>query len=153
MSHTEDMLIIYSIFLLSGSGFLIWPVCALLWRGKKRTSALRWVFLAQSAGNSILVGFALLSNTKLEYRDWLTVLIVSNLLFTPLVLGAAIYDFAYNIRWAHISPSEWRDTLDRLKHDYSNRLTDPNLSASKRADLERLLKELQKLIGRKSCRG
>ena len=135
------------ILLLSGSGFLFWPICALLWRGRRATSALRWVFLAQLACNLVLAGFALLSNINLELailRDWISVSIILNLLFAPIALVAAIYDFN---RWANISPSEWRDTLHSLKDDYSNRLADRNLIAEKRAELEWLLKQVRKMLG------
>ena len=83
--------------LLYGSGFLFWPVCALLWRGRRRTTALRWVFLAQLAGNLVLAGLALLSIIKLEHGyDWFILSILLNILFTPLALGAAIYDFVHS---------------------------------------------------------
>ncbi len=92
----ENILISCLGILLYGSGFLFWPVCALLWRGKRRTKALRWVFLAQLAGNIVLAGLALLSIIKLEHGYyWFMLSIFLNILFTPLALGAAIYDFGH----------------------------------------------------------
>jgi hypothetical protein len=142
MSNAENLLIIYSVFLLSGSGFFLWPVCALLLRGKRRSSAPSWAFLAQLAGNLVLAGLALHANFKPDYRDWGSAFIILNFIFAPLAIGAAFYDFAYRVRWAHISPSEWRDTLDRLKHDYSKKLADPGLGDYRRAQLKRLLRAL-----------
>jgi hypothetical protein len=87
--------------LLYGSGFLFWPVCALLWRRKRRTTALRWVFLTQLAGNLVFAGLALLSIVKLEHGYyWFILSIFLNILFTPLAFGAAIYDYVNGERRA-----------------------------------------------------
>lgn len=151
MTPTESILTTDFLLLLSGSGFLFWPVCALVWRGKRSTSALRWMFLAQLAFNLVWAVFALLPHVNMEFRDWCSRSVQLNLfLFLPLAIGAAIYDFADSEQWAHISPSEWRDTLHHLRDEYSARLADPNLSAPKREELERLLKGLRKLLGNKN---
>ena len=82
---------------LYASGFLFWPVFALLWHRKRRTTALRWVFFVQLACTLVLVGLACFSSIKLEHGYyWLMLLILLNLLFTPVALGAAIYDFVRN---------------------------------------------------------
>ena len=76
-------------------------LCAVLWRRKRRTTALRWMFLAQLAGNLVLAGLALLSIVKLEHGyDWLILSILLNIVFTPLAFGAAIYDFVHGERRA-----------------------------------------------------
>ncbi len=142
----ERILITYLVLLLYGGGFLLWPVFALLWRGKRSTFALRRMFLAQVACNLVLAGFAFFSNIPLGQDNWLILLFLLNtLLFTPLAIGAAVYDFFRSQQWTHMSPSEWRDTLCHLRDDYSRRLADPNLSASRRAECEWLLKGLRKL--------
>lgn len=80
--------------LLYGSGLLIWPVCALLWRKKRRTRALRWVFFSELFCLLVLYGFATFSNGILEHGYyWLVLMIVANVGFTPIALGAAIYDY------------------------------------------------------------
>jgi hypothetical protein len=80
--------------LLYGSGLLVWPVCALLWRKKRRTRALRWVFLSELLCLLVLFGFAAFSRGILEHGySWLILMIVANIAFTPLAMGGACYDY------------------------------------------------------------
>lgn len=76
------------------SELLVWPACALLWRGTgKRTRALRRVFFTQLFLLLVLVGFAVFSRGLLEHPyGWLFLMLVLNVVFTPLALGAAVYD-------------------------------------------------------------
>jgi len=77
------------------SGLLIWPICALLWRKKRRTRALRWVFLAEAGCLIALLGFAAAFPRMLEHGYyWFILMILVNILFTPVALGAAIYDYS-----------------------------------------------------------
>ncbi len=141
----ERILITYLVLLLYGGGFLLWPVFALLWRGKRSTLALRRMFLAQVACNLVLAGFAF-SNIQIGKDNWFILwFLLNTLLFTPLAIGAAVCDFIRSQQWTHMSPSEWRNTLCHLRDDYSRRLSDPSLNASRRAEFEWLLKGLRKL--------
>ena len=81
--------------LLYGSGLMVWPLCALFWRKTDRRSrALKWVFFAQLLLLLALIGFFVFSNGLLEHQYyWLILMIMLNLAFTPLAIGAAIYDF------------------------------------------------------------
>src|SRR5204863_9146792 len=81
--------------LLYASGLFVWPVCLLLWRKKgRRTRASRWVFVAEVFCQLVLVGFFVFSHGILEHQYyWLILMIMVNLGFTPLALGAAIYDY------------------------------------------------------------
>jgi hypothetical protein len=77
-----------------GSGLLVWPVCALLWRKKRRTRALRWVFFSELVCLLVLYGFAAFSRGILEHGYyWLLLMILANIVFTPLAIGAAVYDY------------------------------------------------------------
>jgi len=80
------------------SGLLVWPVCVFVWRRKKRrTRAVRWVFLGQLVCLLILVGFFVFSDGLLEHQyHWLILMIVLNILFTPFAVGAAFYDYAHS---------------------------------------------------------
>jgi len=54
--------------LLYASGLLVWPICALLWRGTgRRARALRWTFFAELACQLIVVGFFIFSHGILEH--------------------------------------------------------------------------------------
>lgn len=77
-----------------GSGFLFWPICALAWRAKRRTTVLRWVFVGQVVCTLVLGGFALLSGVKVDPGDaWLILLEFLNVFFTALAMIAAIVDY------------------------------------------------------------
>jgi hypothetical protein len=90
----NDLAVAPLAILLYGSGLLIWPVCALLWRKKRRTLALRWVSLSELIGLLVLYGFASFSRGILEHGYyWLVLMILANIVFTPLAMGAAIYDY------------------------------------------------------------
>ena len=91
----KDVLINAAGALLYTSGLLIWPLCAFLWRKKKRpTTALRWVFFAELACTMALCGVAFFGSVTLEHGYyWFILLILLNLFFTLAALGAAVYDF------------------------------------------------------------
>jgi hypothetical protein len=82
--------------LLYGSGLLVWPVCASLWRKKKRrTTALGWVFFIEIVCLLVLCGLAASGAVKLEHGYyWFIIWIPLNLLLTLVSLGAAAYDYA-----------------------------------------------------------
>jgi hypothetical protein len=66
-----------------GSGLLVWPIFALIWRGKRRTTALRWVFFSEFGCILALCGLAFFSVIKLQHGyDWCILLILLNLFFT-----------------------------------------------------------------------
>ena len=81
--------------LLYGSGLLVWPLCALFWRKtRRRAHALKWVFFTQLLLLLVLVGFLLFSNGLLEHGYyWLILMIMLNLLFTPLAIMEAMFDY------------------------------------------------------------
>src|SRR5690349_20278222 len=80
--------------LLCGSGLLVWPTCALLWRKKRRTRALRWFFFSELLCQLVLAGFAVIPYRILEHGYyWLILMIMTNIVFTPLAIGAAFYDY------------------------------------------------------------
>ena len=80
--------------LLYGSGLLIWPICALRWRKKRRTPSLRWVFFSELACLLVLYGFATFSREILEHGYyWLVLMILANIAFTLIAIGAAVYDY------------------------------------------------------------
>ncbi len=81
--------------LVYASGLLVWPVCLLLWRKKRRrTTASRWVFLAEVFCQLVLVAFFVFSDGILEHQYyWLFLMMMVNLGFTPLAIGAALYDY------------------------------------------------------------
>jgi hypothetical protein len=80
--------------LLYGSGLLFWPICALVWRRKRRTRALRVVFFFELTCLLVLAGFAAFSRGILAHGySWLMLMILVNIVFTPLAIGAAIYDY------------------------------------------------------------
>jgi hypothetical protein len=91
----KDVLIYVLGVLLYASGLLIWPTCALLWRGTgRRTRALMCVFFGQLLLLLALVAFFIFSNGLLEHQYyWLLLMIMLNLGFTPLAIGAACYDY------------------------------------------------------------
>ena len=77
-----------------GSGLLIWPSCALVWRRKRRTPALGWVFIVELGCQLVLGGFAAFFPGLLEHEYyWLALMIVANLVFTLLAIGAACRDY------------------------------------------------------------
>ena len=80
--------------LMYGSGFLVWPACALLWRRtSRRTKARQWSFLAELAGQVVLGAFFVFSHGILEHQyNWLMLMIILNVLFTPVMLVCVIYD-------------------------------------------------------------
>ena len=84
------------------SGFLIWPLCVFLWRKQKpRTTALRWLFFGELVCFAAVGGLALSSAVHLEHGYyWCIILIVVNVIFTVLALGAAIYDYDESRRGA-----------------------------------------------------
>jgi hypothetical protein len=81
--------------LLYGSGLLFWPVCAFLWHRKRRTRALRLVFFCEFTCLLVLAGFAAFSHGILAHGySWLMLMILANIIFTLLAIGAAIFDYA-----------------------------------------------------------
>src|SRR5438874_1008181 len=77
------------------SGLLVLPICAVLWRKKRRTRALRWVFFIEVACLLVLAGFGAFSRGILEHRySWFILMILANVVFTPFALCAAIYDYS-----------------------------------------------------------
>ena len=95
MDVMSDVLINLFGILLYSSGLLVWPCCWLLWRNeKRRTVALQWVFLGELGCQLVLLGFLMFSHGLLaQAYSWLFLMILVNLLFTPLAIGAAIYDY------------------------------------------------------------
>ena len=91
----ENVLITLVGAVLYFSGLLVWPVCVLLWRKKKRrTRALRWVFLCQLVCDLVLAGFFVFSRGLMEHQyGWLFVMLLVNAVFTPAALIAAFYDY------------------------------------------------------------
>lgn len=77
------------------SGFFFWPACA--WSLRKsgcRTRALRWVFLSQLSLLLVLIGLFVFSKGLLEHQYyWLGFMVLLNVLFTPLAIGAMIFDY------------------------------------------------------------
>lgn len=84
-----------------GSGLLVWPICALLWRKKRvRTTALKWVFFSELLCLSVLYGFACFSQGLLEHGYyWFFVMIIVNLLFIPIALLAVAVDYGRIKAW------------------------------------------------------
>ncbi len=84
------------------SGLLVWPVCCLLWRKHKgRTRALRWVFFCQLLGDLVLLGFFAFSHGILDHQySWLMLMIMLNVVCTPLALVAAFYDYGRTVQSA-----------------------------------------------------
>jgi hypothetical protein len=82
--------------LLYGSGFLVWPVFALIWRRSgRRAKALCWTFFAELLGQAALAGFFIFSRDILEHQYyWLMCMIIMNVLFTPVMILSAVYDHA-----------------------------------------------------------
>jgi len=82
--------------LLYASGLLVWPVCLIVWRKRRRrTPVLRWTFIAEVLCQFVLVGFSVFSHGLLEHQYyWFMIMIMVNLGFTPLALGAAFLDYA-----------------------------------------------------------
>jgi 4-amino-4-deoxy-L-arabinose transferase-like glycosyltransferase len=78
-------------------GLLVWPLCAVFWRRtKRRARALRWVFFGQLFSLLVLIGFFVFSSGLLEHQYyWLIYIILLNILFAPLEIGAAIYDYGH----------------------------------------------------------
>ena len=90
----KDILIYATGVLFYASGLLVWPVCALVWRKKRRTTALRWVFIGEIVSVVALGLFARFSGVELEHGYyWLIYWILLNAFFTVLACGAAIYDY------------------------------------------------------------
>lgn len=90
----EDILINIVGGLFYVSGLLIWPVCAFLWRKKRRTPASRWVFIAAVVCQLVLVGFFVFSRGLLEHQYyWLVLSLLANIGFTVLAIAAALYDY------------------------------------------------------------
>jgi len=90
----RDIALLPLAILLYGSGFLVWPACALAWRKARRTRALRLVFFLELLCLITLYGFMCFSTGILEHGYyWLVLMILANILFTPFAIGAAIYDF------------------------------------------------------------
>ena len=81
--------------LLYASGLFVWPISLLLSRNTgRRLTVSRWVFLAELACQLVLVGFAVFWRGLLAFGySWLILMILVNLGFTPLALGAALYDY------------------------------------------------------------
>lgn len=92
----EEVLIIIVGSLFYVSGFLVWPMCHFLWRKQKRpTKTLRLVFFAELICQSILVGFLLFSRGLMEHQyGWLFLIILVNVIFTPVALIASARDYA-----------------------------------------------------------
>lgn len=82
------------------SGLLVWPVCLMAWRRKRRrTTALCWMFIAEIICQLVLIGFFVFSHGMLEHQYyWLMLMIMVNLGFTPLALAAALYDYGRDSR-------------------------------------------------------
>lgn len=78
------------------SGFLLWPLFALFWRKKRRrTTALRWVFLIELLCLLVLLVLASSGGVKLEHGYyWFIIWVPLNLLFTLAALAAATLDYA-----------------------------------------------------------
>ncbi len=81
--------------LLYTSGLLVWPICLFAWRKTgHRTRALRRVFIAEVVTLLVLIGFCAFSRGMLEHQYyWLILMIIANLVFTLLALGAASWDY------------------------------------------------------------
>jgi hypothetical protein len=92
----ENVLIGIVGLLLYASGLVVWPVCALFWRKKKRhTKALRWTFLCELACQLVIIGFFIFSRGILEHQyGWLVFSILVNIVFTPAMILAAFYDYS-----------------------------------------------------------
>jgi hypothetical protein len=77
-----------------GSGFLVWPVCAFLWRKKRRQARLlRWFFFGELAAQLTVAGFFVFSRGILEHQYyWCVVSMLANIVFTPFMILAALYD-------------------------------------------------------------
>ncbi len=95
----EDILIGLFSVLLYGSGLLVWPICALLWRkSHRRAKALRWAFFCEAVCQAIVIGLFLFSTGIVEHQyQWLMLSIIINIVFTPVALGSALYDHAKQI--------------------------------------------------------
>lgn len=80
--------------LLYGSGFLVWPVFAVLWRrSRRRARVLRWTFFAELLGQLALAGLLIFSRNILEHQYyWAMCMIILNVIFTPLMFLSAGYD-------------------------------------------------------------
>src|SRR5258708_414890 len=67
------------------------------WRKKRRARALRWVFFGQLVLLLVLIGFYLFSHGLLEHPYfWLILMIMLNVLFTPIAIWAAFYDYDHS---------------------------------------------------------
>jgi len=84
------------------SGLLIWPLCAFLWRKKKRRmTALRWAFWGELVCLLVLTGVALFSKVE-PYPSflWFWFWVAVNLAFTLAAAGSAVYGFSSNQKLA-----------------------------------------------------
>jgi len=89
---SEIILIPFAV-LLYGSGLLVWPICLLGSRNWRRARASCVFFFVQLACHLSLLGFMFFSPGILEHGYcWLMLMILANIVFTPLAIGAAIYD-------------------------------------------------------------
>src|SRR5215469_10605215 len=77
------------------SGLLVWPMLALLWRGQGlRKTAVKCVFWTELGCLMVLAGFEMFSQGLLEHGYyWCVLMILANLIFTPLALIAATFDY------------------------------------------------------------
>lgn len=93
----ENTLLYIFMLVLFGSGLLVWPAFALLWRRTGcRAKALRWVFLSQLVCQGVVVVVIRLSSDVL----WIIVLALVNIGFTPVALASAAYDYSKHDRGA-----------------------------------------------------
>jgi hypothetical protein len=80
--------------LLYVSGLLVWPICALLWRKQGRHArVLRWAFFGGLACQLVVAGFFVFSRGIFGHQYyWCIVSMMVNVLFTPPMIIAALYD-------------------------------------------------------------
>ena len=79
-----------------GSALFVWPICALLWRKTgHHARILRWAFFFALVCQLIVIGFFVFSHGILEHQYyWCLVSIMVNVVLTPVMVVAAVYDYA-----------------------------------------------------------
>ncbi len=92
----ENVLIGLLAILFCGSALMVWPICAVLWRNTgHHAKVLRWAFFMALACQLIVIGFFVFSHGLLEHQYyWCMVSILVNIVFTPIMIVAALYDHA-----------------------------------------------------------
>ena len=77
-----------------GFDLVLWPTCWLIWRRKWRLPMLRTTFFLELLCQIVLYCFAVFSRGLLEHQYyWYLYMMLANLAFMPLFIGAAVCDY------------------------------------------------------------